>query len=63
MFNVIRDLNHQNWLDKNFASLMRAKDKLGKSNLSFGVTVSDTGFLSRQSIEVLQPASAMYEVD
>lgn len=42
---------------------MRAKDKLGKSNLSFGVTVSDTGFLSRQSIEVLQPTSAMYEVD
>lgn len=39
MFYVIRDLN-----DKSFTYLMRAKDKLGKSNLSFRVIISDTGF-------------------
>lgn len=42
--------------------MIRVKDKLGKSNLSFGIIVSDTGFLNRKlwvSVEVLQPASAM----
>lgn len=48
MFHIIRDLNHQNNLDKNFSSLIRAKDKLGKANLSFRAIISDTGFLSRK---------------
>lgn len=40
---------------------MRAKDKLGKSNLSFRVIISDTGFWSRKlwaRVMVLQPTSA-----